>query len=99
MRCTADPGSSRVVRVPGLQRTTRCAAPGTHDMSEAALRSFPSLRRLGLDAPLHPIVGCLFRARERVRGLEARRHRRIRADENLVVLDAERAQPALLAHG
>src|SRR5260370_9848460 len=31
--------------------------------------------------------------------LEARRHGRIWAGEDLVVLDAKRAQPALLAHG
>src|SRR5262249_47135333 len=58
-----------------------------------------SLRRLGLDARLRPVVGGLLRALKRVRGLEAPRHRRIGAGENLVMLDAERAQPALLPHG
>src|SRR5215831_7353882 len=57
------------------------------------------LRRLGLGARLCPVVGVLLRALERVLGLEARCHRRVGAGENLVVLDAERAQPALLPHG
>src|SRR5215831_14000638 len=64
-----------------------------------ASRSSLLLRRLGLGARLCPIIGGLFRALERVRGLEARRHRRVGAGQNLVVLDAERAQPALLPHG
>src|SRR5258708_23228724 len=58
-----------------------------------------SLRRLSLGARLRPIIGGLFRALKRVRGLEARRHRRIGAGEHLVMLDAERAPPALLPHG
>src|SRR5262249_28367819 len=56
-------------------------------------------RRLGLGARLRPIVGGLLRALERVHGFEARRHRRVGAGENLVMLDVERAQPALLPHG
>src|SRR5262249_12899785 len=64
-----------------------------------ASRSSISLRGLGLGARLRPVVGGLFRALERVRGLEARRHRRVGAGENLVMLDVERAQPALLPHG
>src|SRR6266481_9178246 len=69
------------------------------DDSIAPSRSSLSLRRLSLGARLRPIIGGLFRALKRVRGLEARRHRRVGAGEDLVMLDAERAQPALLAHG
>ena len=46
-----------------------------------------------------PVVRVLLGARERVGGLEAGRHRGVGAGEDLVVLDVERAQPALLPHG
>src|ERR1044071_2236745 len=46
-----------------------------------------------------PVVGGLLGALELVLGLEARRHRARLAGQNLVMLDVERAQPALLAHG
>src|SRR5262245_3577387 len=64
-----------------------------------ATKDLMSLGRLGLHAALGPIIGRLFRARKRLSGLKARRHRCIGAGEDLVVLDAERAQPALLPHG
>src|SRR5262249_4914355 len=54
---------------------------------------------LRLAAAVRPVVGRFFRALERLLGLEARRHRCVGAGEDLVVLDIERAQPALLTHG
>src|SRR5712691_8900139 len=61
----------------------------------------PSLGRLvgRFCAAPRPVVGILLGAREAVQVFEARRHRRRGAGENLMVLDVESAQPALLAHG
>ncbi len=56
-----------------------------------------SCGRLGRQ--LRPIIGGLLGTRERVFGLEAGRHRAGLAGEDLVVLDVQGAQPALLAHG
>src|ERR1700681_4957023 len=54
-------------------------------------------RWLGVD--LGPIVGGLLGAFERFLGFEARRHRAVLTCENLVMLDVQCAQPALLSHG
>src|SRR5712692_9994120 len=72
------------------------AAPNSDQANPARLLGRLCLR---LGVGLRPIVGRLLRALERFLGLEAGRHRRVGAGENLVVLDVERAQPALLAHG
>src|SRR5450830_812544 len=67
-------------------------------MTRSVGLSLGSLRRwLGVD--LGPIIGGLLRAPQCLLGLEARRHRAISASENLVMLDVERTQPALLSHG
>src|SRR5215470_15388540 len=67
----------------------------------ATSRPGPLLRRLALrlGAFLRPVVGRLLGLLERVRRLEARRHGGVGAGEDLVVLDVERTQPALLTHG
>src|SRR5690348_14332839 len=57
----------------------------------------PLLR--GLACGSGPVVAGALRALERVGILETRRHRGAGAGENLVMLDVERAQPSLLAHG
>src|SRR6185436_403910 len=46
-----------------------------------------------------PVVGPGFRTRQRLSGFVARRHRRRRSREHLVVIDVEQPQPALLAEG
>ena len=63
-----------------------CRARYSRGFAARAAASSPSSRRR---------LGAL----ERVLVLEARRHRGVGAGEDLVVLDVERAQPALLAHG
>ena len=45
-----------------------------------------------------PIAGVAFRALERRLIAEARRHRGVGPGKNLMMLDVERAQPALLTH-
>src|SRR5258708_40053716 len=50
---------------------------------------------LGLAGP-PPVAGRRLRARQFVRRLEARRHRRRGSGHDLVVIDAEQPQPALL---
>src|SRR5260370_1645322 len=82
-----------------LVRVSQFVIVVTHARTHPRCSRRLSLRRLSLGARLRPIIGGLFRALKRVRGLEARRHRRIGAGENLVMLYAERAQPALLPHG
>src|SRR2546421_1961522 len=54
--------------------------------------------RLRLGRLLRPVVGLRFGALEFFLGLEARRHRGIGPGENLMVLDVQGTQPALLAH-
>src|ERR1700730_17175260 len=63
------------------------------DVAKFLFRSL--LARLGFC----PIVVCFLRVFERFLSLEAGRHGGCSAGENLVVLDAEGAQPALLSHG
>ena len=46
-----------------------------------------------------PVVGGLLGGLQCLLGFEARRHRAVGAGENLVMLDVQGAQPALLAHG
>src|SRR5262245_5624435 len=57
------------------------------------------LRGLDLRLFLRPVIGRGLGALERLFGLEAWRHRAVQPSQDLVVLDVERAQPALLAHG
>src|SRR5205823_8709219 len=45
---------------------------------------------------LRPVIPGSFRSLERVRRLEARRHRRLGARHHLVMVDVEEPQPALL---
>src|ERR1700759_3014711 len=47
-------------------------------------------------APAPPVTGICRAAREILRGFKARSHGGARAGEDLVVLDIQRAQPALL---
>src|SRR3954470_3282729 len=56
-------------------------------------------RGLRLRRALRPIVRLRLGLLQRLFGLEAWRHRAVDARQDLVVLDVERAQPALLAHG
>src|SRR5256885_10011410 len=70
-------------------------APPPRDEGPELLRRL-ALRRRPL---LRPIVCLLLGGLQRIQRLEAGRHRAVRASENLMVLDVERAQPALLAHG
>src|SRR5258708_802606 len=71
----------------------------------SAILASPNARALllgGFAGPrcglLRPIVGIAFRALERFFASETGRHRRVGAGKNLMMLDVERAQPALLAH-
>ena len=70
-----------------------------HAHSDDSARRLLGGLRLRLGAGLGPIVRRGLRLLERVHGFEARRHRGVGAGENLMVLDIERPQPALLAHG
>src|ERR1700733_249935 len=55
--------------------------------------------RLGRRLRLGPVLRARLRLLQRVHRLEARRNRSVGAGENLVMLDVERPQPALLTHG